>query len=205
MKKILPLIIILLLLFYCTNKRMDEIKAPGVINAEIITLKALVSGTLDKINHKQGDRVKKWHPLMHINSEKIQNQLKELDLNLKSIQISREQLKEKNKLTEATIVHFKKQVQRFKRLKQNNSIAGEKLESMELKLQEVQTLKFEIQKNSEDLLIQIEKIDNKKEYLNLLLKDHHITSPVEGIILEKFVSAGENIFINSPMVLMTGP
>jgi len=46
---------------------------------------------------------------------------------------------------------------------------------MELKLREVQTSKFEIQKKSEDLLIQIEKIDNKKEYLNLLLKDHHIT------------------------------
>ncbi|MCP5046099.1 MAG: HlyD family efflux transporter periplasmic adaptor subunit [bacterium] len=40
----------------------------------------------------------------------------------------------------------------------------------------------------------MEKIENKRHYLNLLLKDHRMTSPVDGVVVETFVSEGETVF-----------
>jgi HlyD family secretion protein len=85
-------------------------------------------------------------------------------------------------------------VQRFRRLKKKKSIPGEQLETMELKLLEAETSQFELKKTLEALKVQKEKIENKREYLQLLLEDHTLKSPVDGVVVEKFVSAGETVF-----------
>lgn len=172
----------------------------GIVDGEIITLKSIVAGTIEKLNIREGEKVTKGSIILQIRREKIENQLKGFDINLKEIEINSEKMKKKLKFIFSTIKHIKKQVERYKRLIKKNSISGEKLENMELKLIEAETSKYEIEKTLESLAIQKEKINNKKEYLNLLLDDHIVKSPVDGVIVEKFVSKGENIFPSSPLV-----
>jgi HlyD family secretion protein len=81
-----------------------------------------------------------------------------------------------------------------------NSISGEKLESMQIKLLEAQTNEFDLLRSLDNLAIQSQKIENQREYLQLILKDHQIKSPVQGILMETFVSPGENVFPNTPLV-----
>ena len=69
----------------------------------------------------------------------------------------------------------------------------------DLKLEEVEASLFDAQQSLRALSIQSENIQNRKDYLNLLLEDHAISSPVSGIVLEKFVSEGETVFPGTPV------
>jgi len=185
----------LLILFTanCSQENGLQIKAPGVVEGEIVTLKALVSGTLQHVNFKEGETVSQDQRLAEIDAAKIENQIKELEINYRELQVQSEQLLKKQQFLTANIHYLTKQVQRFQRLQKKDAVAGEKLETMELKLKEAQTGHYELQKSLEALEIQREKITTKKEYLHLVLNDHQLKAPVKGIILEKFVSQGEMV------------
>lgn len=183
-----------LLLSVCGHRREAEIKAPGIVDGEIITLKAQASGTIDEIQVDEGQNVTKDQVLVTIDSDKIKNQLNELTITLKEIKNNREKLENKAAFVRSNLAFLDRQVERFRRLKKTNSVSGEKLETMELKKQEADTSLFDITKSLQALEIQKEKIENKQEYLNLLLADHVIKSPVNGVVIERFVSRGETVF-----------
>ncbi|MBN1272312.1 MAG: HlyD family efflux transporter periplasmic adaptor subunit [Candidatus Aminicenantes bacterium] len=188
-----------LLMTGCSSKETETIKVQGTVEGEILTAKSLVSGTIEDCFLTEGKRVRKDDVLAVINTDKIQTQLQELDVSLKEIQIQGENLLQKKKLVESKQEYLKKQVERFRRLEEKNSISGEKLENMELKLLEADTARYEILKGLEELRVQVDKIAIKRSYLQLLLKDYTIVSPIDGIIIEKFISTGENIFPGAPL------
>jgi HlyD family secretion protein len=178
----------------CSKTDNSKIKAPGIVDGEMITLKAAVTGTLQGQMIKEGEKVKTDQVLAQVKADKIENQVKELEINSREIDINWEKISKKLKFLESNIKYLRKQVQRFQRLKKKKSIPGEQLETMELKLLEVETSQFELKKTLEALNIQKEKIENKQEYLQLLLEDHTLKSPVDGVVVEKFVSPGETVF-----------
>ncbi|MDQ1352927.1 MAG: rane fusion protein YbhG [Acidobacteriota bacterium] len=195
MKKLIILLICALLVPFCGKRQVGEIKAPGVVDGDIITLKAQVSGAVDEIKMVEGQKVAKDEILVTINSDKSKNQLDELAISLKEIENNQEKLKSKAVFLRSNLAYLGKQVERFKRLRKSESIPGENLEVMELKKLEAATSLVDIEKTLRDLDLQKEKIDNKQKYLNLVLADHVIKSPVsEGVIIEKFVSVGETVF-----------
>ena len=200
MKKIIGITVSIAFFSFCSNVKDVEIKAPGIVDGNILSIKSMVSGQVEKIEIEEGDRVEKYDLLIKINSDKTKNKLKELSIAAKEIEINTLKLEKRLKLFHSNVAYLKNQVQRFKRLKKRNSISGEKLESMELKLMEAETSRYEILKSLDTLGIQTQKNENRKEYLQLIMKDHRVKSPVKGIVLEKFISEGENIFPNSPLV-----
>jgi HlyD family secretion protein len=195
MKKIIILLVVVLLGFGCSDRKETEIKAPGIVDGNIITLKSQVSGTIDELYLGEGQSVTRDDIIVRINSDKIKNQLNELDITLKEIKNNSEKLKKKAIFVRSNLAYLKKQVERFRRLKKTNSISGEKLETMELKKLEAETSLFDINKSLRALELQREKIDNKRDYLNLLMEDHVIKSPCAGgIIIETFIARGETVF-----------
>jgi HlyD family secretion protein len=195
MKKIIILLVAAVLGFACGGGQGTEIKAPGIIDGDIITLKSQVSGTIDDLYLEEGQTVTRDDVIVRINSDKIKNQLHELDITLKEIENNSQKLKKKETFVRSNLAYLDKQVKRFQRLKKTNSISGEKLEAMELKRLEAETSLFDIAKSLQALELQKEKIKNKRDYLNLLLEDHVIKSPcAEGIIIETFIARGETVF-----------
>lgn len=178
----------------CSKTENNKIKAPGIVDGEIITLKAAVTGTLRQLMIKEGEKVNRDQVLVQVNADKIENQLKELEISSREIDINWEKISKKLKFLDSNIQYLRKQVQRFRRLKKKKSIPGEQLETMELKLLEAETSQFELKKTREALNVQKEKIENKREYLQLLLEDHTLKSPVDGVVVEKFVSERETVF-----------
>jgi HlyD family secretion protein len=192
--------VILLLVFFllnfanCSKTGDSKIKAPGIVDGEMITVKAAVTGTLQGQMIEEGEKVNKDQVLVQVNADKIENQLKGVEISSREIDINREKISKKLKFLGSNIQYLRKQVQRFQRLKEKKSIPGEQLETMELKLLEAETSRFDLKKTLEALTVQKEKIENKREYLQLLLEDHTLKSPVNGVVVEKFVSPGENVF-----------
>ncbi len=195
MKKIIILLVAAVLGFACGGGQGTEIKAPGIVDGTIVTLKSQVSGTIDELHVEEGQKVVRDEVLVRINNDKIKNQLNELDITLKEIENNSEKLKKKETFVRSNFAYLDKQVKRFQRLKKTNSISGEKLEAMELRRLEAETSLFDIAKSLQALELQKEKIKNKRDYLNLLLEDHVIKSPcAEGIIIETFIARGETVF-----------
>jgi HlyD family secretion protein len=190
---ILLLVLFLMIFVNCSKTGDSKIKAPGIVDGDIITVKAAVTGTLQGQMIKEGEKVTKDQVLAQVDADKIENQLKEPDINNREIDINGEKISKQLKFLESNIQYLRKQVQRFQRLKQKKSIPGEQLETMELKLLEAETSRFDLKKTLEALSVQKEKIRNKREYLQLLLEDHTLKSPVDGVVVEKFVSPGETV------------
>jgi HlyD family secretion protein len=190
---ILLLVLFLMIFANCSNTGNNKIKAPGIVDGDIITVKAAVTGTLQGQMVKEGEKVTKDQVLAQVDADKIENQLKELEINSREIDINGEKISKQLKFLESNIQYLRKQVQRFQRLKEKKSIPGEQLETMELKLLEAETSRFDLKKTLEALSVQKEKIQNKREYLQLLLDDHTLKSPVDGVVVEKFVSPGETV------------
>ncbi|MCK4761528.1 MAG: efflux RND transporter periplasmic adaptor subunit [Candidatus Aminicenantes bacterium] len=199
-KILLFLIVILVFLTCCGDGQGDKIAAPGVVDGDIITVKSQAAGIVEQFLFKEGEKVEKGALIAKINSDKVENQVKELEIAKKEIEINRAKLIKKRTLVKKNLEYLGKQAQRFKRLEKSRSLAGEKVENMELKLLEAETAAFDLEKGLAALDVQEERIANKKEYLELILKDHRIAAPSAGVIIEKFVSAGENVFPNSAVV-----
>jgi HlyD family secretion protein len=179
--------------FYSCGKNDREIRAPGVVDGEIASIKALSAGTLERLLIQEGQAVNKGELIAEINRDKVRNGLDELSLSEKEIVNSETRAREKRQLLKANLDYWQKQVQRFERLKQNQSISGEQLEKSRLQLKDAQTSLFELDKSLEALQIQKERIANKRQALGLAERDLLLRAPASGVVLETFISQGETV------------
>jgi HlyD family secretion protein len=198
-KKILVVSICLMVMSACSRGTEEFILAAGVVDGEVITVKAAVSGKVETLNAIEGSDVERDKILAAVDSDKIENQIQGLDIQKQGIDVSRKKLERKIQLLNANLEYWKEQVESYERLEKKESIAGDQLEQARLKLDEVEASLFDAQQSLRELSVQSENIQNQKEYLNLLLEDHIITSPISGVVLEKFVSLGETVFPGTPV------
>lgn len=183
----------------CSQKESGVIKVQGIVDGEILTVRSLVSGRVEECFLAEGKPVKKDGILAVIDSEKHQKQIEALNVSLQEIRIQRDSLLKKKNLIESHLAHLQKQVERFRRLEEKKAVPGEKLENMELKLLEAETSRYETVKSLERLRVQKEKTELQKSRLHLMLDDFTVLSPSSGVVLEKFISAGENVFPGTPV------
>ncbi len=189
--KALFLIIPLVALAGCSKGNRGEIRAPGLVDGVVVNLKAAASGTIESVDVAEGALVKKGQIVATIDSQKTLNQLEALDINRKELEVNRQNLRQSLQYMNANIGYLSKQVERFRRLRDKKAMAGEKLESMELRLLQAKTTGTDIRKKLEALDIQEEKLQNQKAMLDLVLKDHRVEAPGDGIVIETFVARGE--------------
>jgi len=79
-------------------------------------------------------------------------------------------------------------------------VSGDDLEKLKLRLLESETTVFDIKKSLEELSVQKNVLENSREYLRIVQEDYKMSSGVGGIVMEKFVSIGENIFPGTPVI-----
>lgn len=193
MKKTAVVLLLTALTFSC-RKSASEIRAPGVIDGEIASIKAMAAGTLERLLIQEGQAVKQGELIAEINRDKIRNGMEELELGAREVANSETRALEKRQLLAANLGYWQKQVQRFERLKQSQSISGDQLEKSRLQLKDAQTSLFELDKTLEALQIQKARIVNKRQALALAERDLLLRSPVSGFVLEVFISPGEAVF-----------
>ena len=183
-----------LALFLSCRKNNLEIRAPGVVDGEVASVKAMATGTLDRLLIREGQTVAKGELIAEINRDKVLNGMEELDLGAREIANSEDRSREKRRLLTANLDYWQKQVQRFERLKQSQSISGDQLEKSRLQLKDAQTSLFELDRSLEALQIQKERITNKRQALVLAEKDLLLHAPASGVVLETFIGQGETVF-----------
>lgn len=199
-KSNLILVVILLMLsISCAQKEAGPIKAAGVVDGDVVTVKTLVGGSTDQLNIKEGAQVSKGEVLVEVEAEKLLNQMQGLDIKEKEIRIHRKKLESRQDLLNSNLDYWEDQVKRLKRLAQKESVAEDELKKAELKLKEVRTSLYEIKESLNELLVKQESLKNQRKQIKLQAKDHSITSPVSGFILERYISSQETLFPGSPV------
>jgi len=180
--------------FYACGKNDREIRAPGVVDGEIASIKALAAGTLERLLVREGQAVSQGDLIAEINRDKVRNGREELALSEKEIANSETRAREKRQLLAANAGYWQKQAQRFERLQRSQSVSGEQLEKARLQLQDARTSLSELDRSLEALQIQKERIANKRQALDLAEKDLLLRAPAAGVVLETFINQGESVF-----------
>ncbi|MBN2244237.1 MAG: efflux RND transporter periplasmic adaptor subunit [Candidatus Aminicenantes bacterium] len=177
----------------CKQQPSGYIRAAGVVDGEIISLKSLVSGKILKLNLNEGMQIKKDEALVEIEADKIAIQMKGLDFKEKEISINSNKLQRRISFLRSNLDYWKSQVERFERLREKNSISGDELEKAKLKLKEIETSLFETEQTLQELKVKKEDLQNERNRLELILKDHTLFSPVTGLVLDRYRNEGEII------------
>lgn len=200
MNKGIITILFALLTAGCNGGDSNTIKAPGLVEGEIITMKSRVASKVVRINTSEGEEITPGKVLVQFDSRTVNNKLKDIELNLRGADLKLEKLNKKKGLAEKNFRYLRAQVGKFERLNRKRSVSGDDLEKMKLKLLEAETSLFEITRSVEEINIQKNVLENNREYLGILLEDYNLTAGVQGIVMEKFISAGENVFPGSPVI-----
>ena len=182
-----------ILISNCAEKSDGELRAAGVVNGEIVTVKALTIGRLTSLDFQEGDRVEKEYVLARIDSDKIANKIESLETGVREIHINRLKLQSRLDYFKSTEIYWTDQVARLERLRKTESVSGDELEKARLKLKEVQYSLSDVRHSLESLSAQIDGIAVQKKGLELQMEDTVIMSPISGIVLERYVSLGETV------------
>jgi len=178
----------------CSNKNSRKIIAAGVIDGNIIHVKSGTSGIIDRLNAEEGRIVSPGDTLVYIDYKKIENQIQELRIQEKSIILKRTALVEKQKFLNQRFSYLSDQVNKLKRLSMHDAVSEDNLKLTDLKKKEAETSLFDLQVQLKNSDLELNRIRLKREYLLLLKRDHIITAPVKGTVLEIFSRRGEQVF-----------
>lgn len=200
MKKVIIILLFISIIYGCSDGNGDVIKAPGMVEGEIITMKSRVSSSVIKVSALEGEEVAAGDELVSFDSRMLNNKIRDIELNLLGVGLKIEKLNKKKRLAEKNSRYLKTQVGKFERLSKKRSVSGDDLEKMKLKLLEAETTLFDINKSLEEINVQSKILSNNREYLGIMLEDFNLTSGVSGIVMEKYISTGENVFPGSPII-----
>jgi HlyD family secretion protein len=192
MKK-LAVLVLAAIWFGACGRNEREIRAPGVVDGEIASVKALGAGTLERLAVREGQAVKQGDLVAELNRDKVRNRQEELALMERDVANGETRAREKRRLLQANAGYWREQAERFERLKQSRSISGDQLEKARLQRKEAQAALFDLDRSLEALQIQRERIANQRQALELAEKDLLLQSPVSGVVLETFAGQGETV------------
>lgn len=198
MKKFLSCLCVILAAASCAETD-KTIRAPGTIDGNVTTIRTTAAGTLVSWTAEEGAEVARGQLLGEMDPAKIQNSLQGLDISEREILNQENQLRKQAEDARANIAYLKKQVERLTRLKQDKAVAGDDLDKTELKLLDAETTLYGLERSLSGLGLQKEQLANKRQGLELALKDLRIVSPVRGQILETFVARGEMLLPGTPL------
>lgn len=182
----------LLLISFC-HRTPSRPAAPGIVDADIVTLKAQAAGTVERVPVREGEAVEAGALIAEINGDKVANALAGLVLAERDLALQDERTRARIAPQRAGAAYLDRQVARFTRLQQNQAAPGETLEKLKVQLLDARTQLADLDRALAALAIQRDKVANQRQALEIAHRDLKVVSPVAGVVLEKYVNPGESV------------
>lgn len=189
--KYFTLSIFIISIISCNNGNENAITYNGRVETDIISLSAQVGGTLDLAAIEEGDAVKKDQLLMKINSDKVELQLKsqqaqvlELQANLAANAAQIKQINAQLKLARQTL-------DKTKKLVSEGAATEQQQDELESKVDVLQAQKEALITNKKMLQAKDQQLATAMELTQISIDDARIVSPIDGIVLNRFIDEGE--------------
>ena len=189
--KYFTLFIFILFIISCNNGNNDAITYNGRVEADIISLSAQVGGALDVVDIEEGDAVKEGQPLMKINTDKIELQLKsqraqvlELQANLAANTAQIKQVDAQLKLAQQTL-------DKTIKLVNEGAATEQQQDELESKVDVLKAQKEALLTNKKMLQAKNQQLAAAMELTQISINDASIVSPINGVILNRFLDKDE--------------
>jgi HlyD family secretion protein len=189
--KYLILFIASIFIISCHNGNDDAIIYNGRVEADIISLSAQVGGTLDTVNIEEGDVVIKDQLLMKINTDKIELQLKSQQAQIIELQANLAANAAQIKQVDAQLKLAQQTLDKTKKLVNEGAATEQQQDELESKVDVLQAQKEALLTNKKMLQAKEQQLNAAIEITKISLSDARIISPIDGIVLNRFLDKNE--------------
>jgi len=207
------MILIVCFLHGCDNGSELTLTGSGTIEATEVMVSAKTRGEVVRIVFNEGDSVEKGDILAEIDVEQLALQknvtaagLSELDWNEKIIRKDMETSSEGVKQAEVTLANVEKNRTRTANLLKDNAATQERMDSIETERELAVSRLRAAEKNHDGLKTRLQSLTATREKIeaNLGLLDNQIAdgiieSPLNGVVIEKFIEQGEVVNFGIPI------
>jgi len=187
-------------LFSCSRRDQRPLAGSGAMEATEILLSSQLPGIVVNVCVQEGDTLKPGQIVAQVDTEKIALEkgrllagLNEIRLNLRNAQRAVAMARDQKDNSE-------KKFQRIKALYQGNSVSQQQYDDTETAFKAAQTQCDEAETGLEILKSKEEQLRIQVQLVEKQLKDARITSPIAGIVLEKYRENGEMTPLGGPIV-----
>ena len=200
MKLQIILTFLLILLLAGCGSDMSESSGSGFLEANEVTLSAENSGRVLDLKVDEGDRIKTGDTVLVIDPSRVELEMKaaeagyrvaEADLSTARVQLE----------TARTSANFaKKEKDRVARLLKSGTATQKTYDKLEFEYDQAELARRTAETRIMTLEAKLEKLAADIDLIKRVLDDAHPTSPINGIVVEKFVESGELLNPGKPMV-----
>ncbi|HUT63207.1 MAG TPA: efflux RND transporter periplasmic adaptor subunit [Anaerolineae bacterium] len=200
-------------IYGCENGEESHFTGSGTIEATEIMVSAMTRGKVNHFTLKEGDYVNKGYIIAEIDVESLELQravtasgLGELEWNKKIVEKELETAAEAITQAEITLSGVQKNHDRIAHLFKDNAATMEQMDKSDTELElAVSRLRSAVKQlesiktRKGSLKATREKIEANLRLLDRQIEDGTVTSPVDGVVIEKFVEQGEVVNFGSPV------
>jgi multidrug resistance efflux pump len=204
--------------------------AKGVVESEEeVEISSQVSGIIAKMRVEEGDVVNKGQPLVMLDSSKIFAKMKKSEAALDEARARLTELEAgyraeeiemaQSNVNRATAVYEKAKddYERQNRLYKKDATTLVELQNAEEKMKvaaaQLSESKADLQKRLtgvrkeeiEQARSAVDSASSELKYYNLLLKDYTISSPIDGVVVERYKDADETVEAGTPILKIVNP
>ena len=178
----------------CSGDKREALRAAGVVDGDVVTVRSKVGGRLDAVKVGEGETVETGQVLARVDARSIGNRIEAEKIRRRNIRVQRQRLQGRGIQFKAAFEYALLTSRRLERLREKSAVSGDQLEQARLKLINARTAMNDNQRQLEALDVEEAASINREEALGLQLEDHTLTAPVAGVVLEVHAVAGENLF-----------
>ncbi len=188
-----------LILCGCGIENETDFIGSGTLEADEITVSALMAGQVDSVHFDEGEVVTASDLLVRIDIRKLEAQLHQTEAVFEELGISRRIAQNAVDQAEEQLRNITTTLERQQKLLDSGSSTTQIVDDLKTQqvLAESQLHTGRAQLNIIDA--KQKQIESTIQLVQLQIEDGTITSPISGNIIEKYVESGENVAPGSPV------
>ena len=205
MKKIMTIAASAIMLTACGNKE-KEYDATGTFEATEVTIAAEQNGALTMFDVNEGDEIAFGKEVGLIDTTQIWLKIKQMGATKEIYQSQKPDMETQIAATRQQLAKAKQDQQRYKELVADGAAPSKTLDDANNQVQVLQKqLNAQISSlstNTNALNKQMAATDVQVSQLQDQLKKCHVSAPIKGVVLDKYVEKGEFVSIGKPLFKM---
>ena len=184
----------------CSRNGEKQLVYTGVIEATTIQVPALTGGKIETLLVDTGDRVEKGQLLARIDTLELSFQKQKLQGALEEIRAQEQLTTTKLKQAKNDLEYMRKKFRRFQKLLESSSVNQQTVDDLKNRLEKSESAYQAARQQFATLSARKKQLNAQIQSLKKKIRDAQITSPIAGVISNKYFEAGEAVPPLNPVV-----
>lgn len=195
--------ITLLLSFDSCRSKKNAADAYGVFEATEITVSSESNGRMLVFNVKEGDSYKQGDEIGLIDTTQLYLQMQQLDASMRAALARRPDMPSQIRTLQEKLATLEKEKIRVENLVEAQAAGSKQLDDIQAEItmtnSQLAATKSALGTQEQAILGEVEAMRFQQMQLAEAISDCHITAPIDGIVLKKYIEANELAFQGKPL------